>query len=93
MLNPSSIGGPRRAQDGAELKICSRCIYDSNVSGINFDNQGVCNLCYQVDRLRADYGVGEEKGKEALRSILERIKVAGRGKRYDCIIGVSGGTD
>ena len=25
------------------MKICSRCIYDENVSGISFNDEGLCN--------------------------------------------------
>ena len=32
----------------AEVKICSRCIYDERVSSIIFDEKGECNYCKQV---------------------------------------------
>lgn len=84
-----------RSQDirEARLVICSRCIYDERVAGISFDADGVCNYCRQSDALREQYGTGSEKGERALAAILEQIKAAGRGKQYDCVIGVSGGTD
>lgn len=75
------------------LKVCSRCIYDERVSNIAFDPDGVCNYCRQVDELLAQYGTGQPQGDAELARIIEEIKRAGRGKRYDCIIGVSGGTD
>lgn len=39
------------------------------------------------------YGTGTAKGEKILSGIIEGIKRDGRGKKYDCIIGVSGGTD
>ena len=75
------------------LKVCSRCIYDERVSAITFDADGVCNYCHQIDGLVADYGTGQPKGEAKLEEILDEIRRAGRGKPYDCIIGVSGGTD
>ena len=75
------------------LKICSRCIYDSNVSGISFDSQGVCNYCHQIDDLEKDYKTGTELGLVKLEELLTEIKRKGANKKYDCIIGVSGGTD
>ncbi len=75
------------------IKICSRCIYDERVSGIRFDEQGVCNYCRQVDALKDQYGIGSDKGIKQLAAIIEQVKVAGKGKKYDCVIGVSGGTD
>jgi N-acetyl sugar amidotransferase len=77
----------------ADIKICSRCIYDERVASIVFDEQGVCNYCKQVDALIDSYGTGNEKGDAALAKIVSQIKEAGKGKKYDCIVGVSGGTD
>ena len=77
----------------AGLKVCSRCIYDARVDGIEFDAQGVCNYCRQVDRLKEEYGTGTDKGRRTFDAIVATIKRSGRGRRYDCVIGVSGGTD
>lgn len=76
-----------------DLRICSRCIYDERVPSINFDAQGVCNYCRQVEGLVEQYGTGQPKGKAQFAVILDDIKRAGRRKKYDCIVGVSGGTD
>jgi N-acetyl sugar amidotransferase len=77
----------------ANLKICSRCIYDERVPSIKFDEQGVCNYCHQVDGLIKQYGTGTEKGTQELNKIVEDIKREGKGKKFDCVVGVSGGTD
>jgi N-acetyl sugar amidotransferase len=83
-----------RANDSlGGLKVCSRCIYDERVAAIQFDAQGVCNYCLQVDRLKQEYGTGTDEGERKLAVIVEEIKRAGRGRKYDCVIGVSGGTD
>lgn len=75
------------------LKVCSRCIYDERVPSIHFDAEGVCNYCRQVEGLVEQYGTGQPKGEAQFAAILDDIKRAGRGKKYDCIVGVSGGTD
>ena len=75
------------------LSICTRCIYDERVAGITFDRDGVCNYCHQVDELVELYGTGQPRGEAELNRIIGDIRRAGRGKRYDCIVGVSGGTD
>jgi N-acetyl sugar amidotransferase len=75
------------------LRVCSRCIYDERVAAIEFDDDGVCNYCRQIDQLTAEYGTGSARGEERLAALIADIKKSGRGKRYDCIIGVSGGTD
>lgn len=77
----------------ASVKICSRCIYDERVASISFDEKGVCNYCKQVDDLQKLYGTGEKEGEEKLMKIIEQIKIDGKNKTYDCVVGVSGGTD
>lgn len=79
--------------DQVELQICTRCIYDDRVPSIHFDAEGVCNYCRQVESLIEQYGTGQPKGEALFAGILEDIRRAGHGKRYDCIVGVSGGTD
>ncbi len=71
---------------------CSRCIYDETISNITFDEQGVCNYCHIHDRLNAEYPTGAE-GEARLQALAEQIKRAGRHKKYDVIVGVSGGCD
>ena len=75
------------------LQICSRCIYDQRIPAIHFDDEGVCNYCRQVEGLITQYGTGKDKGEALFADILKDIKRKGAGKKYDCIVGVSGGTD
>ena len=79
--------------DQVHLKICSRCIYDERVPSISFDNDGVCNYCRQVEGLIEQYGTGQLKGGVLFDAILHDIRRKGRSRTYDCIVGVSGGTD
>ena len=81
----------RSLQEG--YKMCSRCIYDNSLPGIFFDGEGICNFCKMIDSLMEEYGTGQEKGEALLNQIVEEMKKSGRGKKYDCVIGVSGGTD
>lgn len=73
--------------------ICSRCIYDERVPSISFDENGVCNYCAMVDNLKGQYATGTPAGEAKLAEIVEQIKRDGKGKKYDCVVGVSGGTD
>ena len=70
---------------------CKRCLYDESVPNITFED-GVCNYCRDYDKMDKEYPTGEE-GKAKLREIAERIKKDGKGKKYDCVIGLSGGCD
>ena len=75
------------------FRICTRCIYDERVACIQFDGEGVCNYCRQVEALNRQYGTGTKVGEQTFSEIVDAIKREGKGKRYDCMIGVSGGTD
>jgi N-acetyl sugar amidotransferase len=75
------------------IQVCSRCIYDERVSAIEFDQDGVCNYCKLIDSLSEEYGTENSKGEQELLRIFSEIKRSGKGKKYDCAIGVSGGTD
>jgi N-acetyl sugar amidotransferase len=73
-------------------QICTRCIYDSTVPNISFDEQGICSYCRQIDGMEREYPTGAE-GEARLQKMIEEMKEAGKGKKYDAIIGVSGGCD
>lgn len=75
------------------MKVCTRCIYDETVPRISFDDNGVCNYCKMSDDLARQYKTGTPEGKQELARLIEKIKKAGKNKKYDCVVGVSGGTD
>lgn len=75
-----------------ERKICSRCILDATISNITFDKNGVCNFCHIHDEMAKQYPKGKEAAKK-LADIVRKIKKTGEGKKYDCVVGVSGGRD
>jgi N-acetyl sugar amidotransferase len=75
-----------------EFQICSRGVWDNTIPGIQFDENGVSNYAKMFDKLVEAYPRGDI-GREDWNRLLKRIKVDGKNKRYDCVIGVSGGTD
>jgi len=75
-----------------EYKICSQCIMDTTVQDIKFDEEGVCNYCKLHDELERRYPL-DDKTQQTLENIVDEIKKVGEGKKYDSILGVSGGTD
>ena len=77
----------------AGIVVCTECIYDERIPSIAFDIDGVCNYCHQVSNLIKSYGTGREKGENEFKRIVNEIQKNGAGKKYDCVIGVSGGTD
>ena len=74
------------------MQICKRCVYDSTIPGITFDENGVCNYCRLHDELEKQYPSGKE-GERILLRTFKQIKDNGKGKKYDCVVGISGGCD
>tara|TARA_X000000368_G_scaffold416340_1_gene410045 strand:+ start:601 stop:1773 length:1173 start_codon:yes stop_codon:yes gene_type:complete len=74
-------------------KYCNNCIYDSNVSGITFDSYGVCNYCNLINSIKKEYKTGTHEGEKNFQIILNKIKSESKKKKYDAVVGVSGGTD
>lgn len=73
-------------------RICSRSVLDSTIPGIQFDENGECQFCKIYDELETIFPL-DEKTEFRLNKLISEIKLAGKNKKYDCIIGVSGGTD
>lgn len=79
----------------SKVRSCNRCILDSiDDHQITFDLNGICSYCEKFDK---DYifilnKTDEEKNRE-LNNLIETIKSEGKGKKYDCICGISGGLD
>ena len=72
--------------------ICKTCIYDETIPAIFFDVEGICNYCRQYEQMQDEYPTGAE-GRKRLDELVAEIKKSGKGKKYDVVIGVSGGCD
>jgi len=60
---------------------------------ITFDEKGICNYYYEfTEKLKVRVPVAPENKKQ-LDALVAKIKASGKGKKYDCIIGISGGVD
>ena len=73
-------------------KRCKLGIWDDSVPGIHYDEEGISNYARIQQHLMKDYPLGDQ-GKIDWLKLSDNIKKKGRNKQYDCIIGVSGGTD
>ena len=74
-------------------QICTRCVMDTSDPDISFNEKGFCNHC---DAFLEEVKVVKPQGKERetqLNNLIASIKQAGKNKKYDCLIGVSGGVD
>jgi len=66
---------------------------DTSDPNIRFDANGYCNHCtdYLENKLRHSYRGAESDAH--FRSLIQKIKRKGKNKKYDCVIGISGGLD
>ena len=74
------------------MKICKNGIWDSTVPGIIFDNSGESNYSKLFKMMLKEYPRDDISFKK-WEAIVSKAKVKGRKRKYDCIVGVSGGTD
>jgi len=73
------------------MTVCTRCLLDSSIPGIEFDSNGECTYCKIHDQLEREYPL--ELAGPRLDELIEKIKDQGKNRRYDCLIGISGGCD
>ena len=67
-------------------------LWDSTIPGIQFDENGVSNYAVLQKKLTNDFPRGSQ-GKAAWENLVSTIKKDGEKREYDCILGLSGGTD
>lgn len=72
---------------------CTRCVMDTTDSKITFDENGVCDHCRNFDKNIAPYWKPQENRFEELEQLAEKIRISGKNREYDCILGLSGGAD
>ena len=76
------------------VRTCARCIMDETAPDIEFDADGVCNYCKGfLEKQKKHIALSEEERLRRLDALVGRVKESGKGKRYDCIVGLSGGVD
>lgn len=73
--------------------VCKKCVIGiEDDSNIVFDENGVCNHCNTYNLVLKKHENFLNNRDEELNRILKEIKKNKKGK-YDCVIGLSGGTD
>ncbi len=74
---------------------CVRCVMDSSAANLALDERGICTFCRRWDALveSGEVEVSDEQLRRQRAALLARVRDAGRGRRYDCVVGLSGGAD
>ena len=81
------------AMNSLNYRICTNCVMDTTDSKIVFDEKGVCDHCNTYYSEILPNWHTDERGKRELDKMVAEIKKEGKGKDFDCIIGMSGGSD
>jgi N-acetyl sugar amidotransferase len=79
--------------DQIPYKICTRCVMDTSSKGIVFDEEGVCSHCKKFAAEVRPKILSPQQKSDGLKNLLEKVRTAGKGRKYDCLIGLSGGMD
>ncbi len=74
-------------------KICDHCIMDTSDPHIAFDDRGRCEYCNNFEATIMPNWHTDASGEHRLAQIADQIRIAGKGRDFDCIIGLSGGLD
>jgi N-acetyl sugar amidotransferase len=73
---------------------CSMSVMDNIADpNITFDENGICNYYFEYLEAEKQHVLKGEAGEKKYNEIIAQIKADGKGKKYDCILGVSGGVD
>jgi N-acetyl sugar amidotransferase len=77
-----------------EIQVCTRCVMD-NISDdtITFYSDGTCNYCNDSLKAKDLVYFPNEEGRRRLEALITNIKKEGTGRKYDCMMGISGGLD
>lgn len=66
---------------------------DTSDPMITFDDAGVCSHCLHFDNVTRHQWFPGPEGAPRLATLLENVRRTGRGREYDCVLGLSGGVD
>jgi N-acetyl sugar amidotransferase len=91
-INTMSAANTAAGRD-SNYQICSKCLLDTSELAITFDADGVCHYCRHYEAHTRTAALTDAEKQRKLEALVAEIKLAGKGKKYDCIIGLSGGLD
>lgn len=72
--------------------ICKICVSDDSIESLHIDENQICQFCKIHDEMDKEYPLNKNSFNNLL-DIAKKIKKDGEGKKYNCVVGVSGGKD
>ena len=78
----------------SDYQKCTKTVMDNIADpDIFFDEQGISNYWYQYQEVKKRELIHGKEGEQKWESTVKKLKEEGKSKKFDCIIGVSGGVD
>jgi len=77
----------------SKYQICTNCIMDTSDPTITFDSRGFCDYCRNFHSKILPNWHPNEQGVREITPLIDKIKLEGKGRLHDCLIGISGGLD
>jgi N-acetyl sugar amidotransferase len=74
-------------------QICTKLVMDTSDPTIQFDADGICSHYHDFHRNVKPWWIAGPEGRRNLEREVATIMEAGRGREFDCIMGLSGGAD
>lgn len=75
-----------------QYQVCTRCVMDTSVADITFDDAGVCHYCKVHEEKVAMTPFSQGAAAEKLQALVAKLQADRKGD-YDSIVGLSGGVD
>lgn len=66
---------------------------DTSDPEIIFNDEGLCSHCLNFEKITQEKWPAQNGSEHHLEKLIDSIKMRGKGKDYDCVIGISGGLD
>ena len=54
------------------IRYCINCIHDETYPRIRFDENGKCNYCTEIEKLKKIYGTGTQEGINKFKLIVKK---------------------
>lgn len=73
------------------MRRCTKCVLPETCPGIVFDSSGICSVCHDFEGRWGNFRQKLASRRKELDGIIDSYR--NKGKKYDCLVPVSGGLD
>ena len=76
------------------MEFCKNCLMNSSINEFKIIKNSECNFCFEWEKNKDKYiNLTKDKINLNLDKIKNLIKEKSKKSKYDCVVGLSGGTD